>query len=365
MAKRNKSEEPANEEDYQFIPPDFDEDHFIHKELVSFHTTVILFFVGIIAAVASWGAFAALDGARTGWLVGMVILALFFGFLRPIFRILNVDIAHWARREWIGTGFLMFFTWLSFFIMLVNPPISDFADPDANLYITPSSPIAGDEARFDLFLHDNDAIDGYDMRITLADGTPFETPALERVAHLHYAATTTMPAGDYVWHVTVHDQNGRSSDETLEFTVTSSGLDVTVDPDDFYPVQANVPGEAGDYWAVYADIEGGDRVYLEYQKDANVWTATTNFKGWNTGNNTFTVTAEERNTFDEDMTLVTGGKLTSGPHTLFVANPGDYDDNIPKRGNPVDPPMVSIPGLELPLLAAGLIAVAFIVRRRS
>ncbi|MGB1586763.1 MAG: hypothetical protein ACPHID_06945 [Thermoplasmatota archaeon] len=362
MAKRNKAEEPAEGEEYQFIPPDFDEDQFIHKEMVSFHTTVVLFFAGIVAAIASWGAFAALDGARTGWLVGMVILAIAFAFLRPLFRILKIDIAHWARREWIGTGFLMFFTWLAFFIMLVNPPVSDFADPQANLYVTPTTPIAGEDVTLDLFLHDNDAIAGYTSTLTGPNG--LVTVDLIDAGPDHEQATLRLGPGDYSWFVHVDDTNDLSRDVWHNFTVTAGGLDVSIDADDIYPVQARVPGDAKAYWAVYADIAGGDRVYLEYEDRVGAWVATTNFEGWNAGNNTFTVIAEEKNRFDGN-TLLLGGTHENGPHSLFVANPGDYDDSIPSRANPTDPPVVNIPGLEVPLLIAGLIAVAFIARRRS
>lgn len=362
VAKRNKAEEPAEGEDYQFIPPDFDEDQFIHKEMVSFHTTVTLFFAGIVAAIASWGAFAALDGARTGWLVGMVILAITFAFLRPLFRALKIDIAHWARREWIGTGFLMFFTWLAFFIMLVNPPISDFADPQANLYVTPTTPIAGETVDLDLFLHDNDAVASHMSTLTGPNGIIALDLAV--VGADHERASLNLAPGDYTWHVHVEDARARSADVWHNFTVASSGLQVTIDADDIYPVQARVPGDADAYWAVYAEIAGGDRVYLEYEDRVGAWVATSNFEGWNAGSNNFTVIAEEKNRFDGN-TLLEGGTHENGPHSLTVTSPGDYDDSVPRRANPTEPPVVNIPGLEVPLLLAGLLAVAFVVRRRS
>ena len=259
MAKRNKADEPAEDEDYQFIPPDFDEDQFIHKEMVSFHTTVVLFFAGIVAAVASWGAFAAMDGARTGWFVGMVILAITFAFLRPLFRILNIDIAHWARREWIGTGFLIFFTWLAFFIMLVNPPVSDFADPQANLYVLPGHPEAGAETTLELFLHDNDAVASHTSSLVGPSGpialTFAEAPGLDH----HYEASMQFGVGDYSWTVTVEDKKGRTHTSYHNFTVAPSSLDVFIRdegaPDD--QVLVTVPGDRADYWAVYAETNGG------------------------------------------------------------------------------------------------------------
>lgn len=364
VAKRNKAEEPAEAEEYQFIPPDFDEDQFIHKEMVSFHTTVVLFLAGIVAALASWAAFAALDGARTGWLLGMVFLVVTFAVLRPLFRILNIDIAHWQRREWIGTGFLMFFTWLAFFIMLVNPPISDFADPQANLYVSPGHPEAGADTVLDLFLHDNDAVADHESFLTGPSGPVAVT--LNDAGKHHLQATVQLGLGDYSWHVHVTDEKGRSHDSWHNFTVAASSIQVDIRDEGAIDdrVLVTVPGERSEYWAVYAET-GSSRVYFGYDSELNAWRATETIAGWNAGTNNFTVVAEEKNHFDNDLTLVPGGKLTSGPHTFVVASPGTVDDNIPSKANPTDPPVVNIPGLELPLLLAGLLAVAFVVRRRS
>ncbi|MFA5944900.1 MAG: hypothetical protein WC876_10595, partial [Candidatus Thermoplasmatota archaeon] len=115
--EKGKDSKDGKDSDYEFIPPDFDEDAFIHREMVSFRTTLLLFLWGIVAAAVSWGAFAAMGGVKTGWLVGLGIAAVFFLGLKSVFTMLKVDIKHFGRREWLGTGALYFFTWLSFFII--------------------------------------------------------------------------------------------------------------------------------------------------------------------------------------------------------------------------------------------------------
>src|SRR5688572_26885864 len=142
----------GKDSDYEFIPPDFDEDAFIHRELVSFRTTLILFLWAIVAAAVSWAAFAGMGGADTGWLVGLAIAAAFFLGLKRIFALLKVDIAHFGRKEWLGTAALYFFTWLSFFIIAINPPVSDFAPPRVEVLPAPHAQLADGTVSVHLFV---------------------------------------------------------------------------------------------------------------------------------------------------------------------------------------------------------------------
>ncbi|MGB1697177.1 MAG: hypothetical protein ACPHK8_02125, partial [Thermoplasmatota archaeon] len=115
MAKDEAND--AKGEEYQFEIPDFDEEAFIHKEMTSFRTTAVLFAWGILAALLSWGIFVAVDGAKTAWYLGLAVVIGFLYALRIVYPKLNIDVAHFKRREWMGTGFLLFFTWLAFFIL--------------------------------------------------------------------------------------------------------------------------------------------------------------------------------------------------------------------------------------------------------
>ena len=366
MAKRHKSEEPETEEEYQFIPPDFDEDHFIHKEMVSFHTTVVLFLAGIVAALASWAAFAAVDGTRTGWFLGLVIVAAAFAGLRPLFAALKIDIEHWARREWLGTAFLIFFTWLAFFIILVNPPVSDFAEPDLHVYTSPAAAAEGDTVVIDVFYTDNGAVAKRTFELQAPDGTTRSADDLVHVAGSHHRLSLDgVEAGTYTWSATATDKAGHQASINGTIEVDADVLDVTVG-DLTRPTEevfVRVPDELN-LWAVYAQLESGDRVYLEYDDKVGGWIATANFEGWQEGNNTFDIVAQERNRF-QGTTLVAGGTLRAGPFTVEVTEPGDYDDSLPKRANPTQAPSRNVPGPEVGLVLAGIVGVAFVARRLS
>jgi len=363
VAKRHKSEDAEPEEDYQFIPPDFDEDQFIHKEMVSFHTTTVLFVAGIVAALISWGIFAAVDGARTGWALGLVVVAVVFALLRLLFRVLRIDISHWARREWIGTAFLLFFTWLALFIAVVNPPLSDFADPHVDVYLGAAQ--EGGALRLDLFFTDNDALNHHDFSLS-GPGVYATSDDLKEESKSHFIyILEAAAAGQYAWTASATDVNGRTTIANGTIDVRPGGLDVDVG-DLTRPTEAvfvRVP-DGMRVWAVYAQLETGERVYLKEDKDIDGHVAYASFKGWHAGENNFTIHVEGRNRF-HGPSMVPGPQLTAGPYQVTVANPGDNPGGMPRSANPTEAPAKNVPGPAPVLLLAGLVAVAWVARRRQ
>lgn len=371
MGKGDKGKEP--EQDYEFVPPDFDEDAFIHKEMVSFKTTSTLILVGILAAVVSWLVFAPVGGEGTGWFAGLAIVAIAFAALKPLYRVLHFDIGHYGRREWIGTAFLMFFTWLAFFMILLNPPFSDNAPPSVHLHASPLVAEAGDEMQLHVFVVDNDRVADVDMRVVAANGSVVASKD-DFVAAGHGQRTLTMslPAGEYVLRAEGIDRAGHDTSGNRTFRVVDDAVEVTIDDLNeradaiFVSVDPALP--PSEIWAVYADLDHDpatmqDRVYFAYDKNFDRWAAGSNFQGWSDGTNNFTIFVEERNRF-EGQVLVPGGILRDGPHQIEVVDPGQNDDARP-RANPTQPRARDIPGAELPLLLAGVVGAAFVIRRRS
>lgn len=372
MAKRRKGEEePEDEEDYEFVPPDFDEDAFIHKEMVSFRTTVTLILVGIAAALVSWGVFAAMGGGDGAWYVGLLIWGLSVAGLIPLYRVLRFDISHYGKREWLGTGFLSFFTWLAFFMLVINPPFSDFAEPQVDAFVSPNVVPADQDVTLDLFINDNDGIRSFSFELVADNGTVVADEGdLESRGGGHFRFRAPLAGGTFKYTAGAEDVNGLASQREGTFVVRPDPLDVEVGDltSATGTVFVTVPADLRVY-AVYADFDGDvatqdDRVYLERDESLGGWKASRNFAGWQQGENNFTIIVEERNRF-HSQTLVEGGVIKDGPHTATVENPGEYDDSVPGRSNPTDPPVRGVPGFEVPLLVAGLLVVAFLVRRRA
>ncbi len=361
-----KKEDDVQEEGYDFIPPDFDEDAFIHKEMVSFRTTLTLFVVGIVAALASWGLFAAVDGARVGWLLGMVVFAVFFALLKPLYRWRKIDISHYKRREWIGSAFLLFFTWLGIWLVLLNPPFSDFAEPDVAAYANPGVAPVGGDVVIDVFYTDNEGVESFAFLLTGPDGPVAVEEHHVTGPHYQYVADD-LAAGTYTFQATGADATGREGHDNGTFEVRAEVLEVFVQDltNPTAAVVVSLPLDPEAVYAAYLDLGGDDRVYLEYEEKVNGWQATRAHAGWSEGNNTFGVVVEQRNQFHHDTLLIPGGVVRDdGPYTVEVQGPGDYQGGRPGEPNPTVAPVRSVPGPGVALLAVGLVALAFVARRR-
>jgi hypothetical protein len=380
--KAAKAADGGKDADYEFIPPDFDEDAFIHREMVSFRTTLILFVWGILAAAVSWAAFYAMGGARTGWLVGLLIVAVTGYALRWVFPKLGADIAHFKRRDWLGTAFLFFFTWLAFFILAINPPVSDFAPPRVELHASPQVQEAGDPVAVDLFVEDNVAVASHSFELADGNGTTLAAAGdLADLGNGHYSYRAAgLPAGTYLLKASAKDTRGHAANATLPFTVSAQPLlaysatnggalagaadRVTVGTGDIpaCPVKKGAINTADPCIRVVRlqMLDRPGNVTLRWNSDEKVWTATSDHAGWRAGNNTFEAVAEYAGTYAGSV-RVDGGALRDGPHTVDVrAAPGStVVPVLPDR----QPHQRNVPGPGLPALALGLAAVALLARR--
>ena len=107
-----------------FQPPEFDEVKFMQSEMRTARATIIVVLWTVPAAVLSYG-------VTVG---GAAIVAFFAGIgmmflLKWIFPFLKVDISQYKRKDWIGHGTTFFFSWLAFWILLLNPPFADLTAP--------------------------------------------------------------------------------------------------------------------------------------------------------------------------------------------------------------------------------------------
>lgn len=363
----------GKDEDYEFVPADFDEDAFIHKEMVSFRTTTILFLWGIVAALVSWALFAAVDGRFIGWGIGLGVAAAFGFALKLLFPRFKADVRHFGRREWLGTAFLFFFTWLAFFIIAVNPPVSDFAPPRVDLVAAPATQQEGGVVTIEAFFEDNDRVTDSSFVVHGADGDVAVLDEDLGRGHHRYTATG-LSAGFYEARATATDAKGHTKTANLTFAVVERALTVDLPDGDVLdaPTDAVTVDVAGTVpctrklredcvRTVRLELAGGAQVTLEHNAQVGRWVAYPNHAGWAQGPVTFTAVAEFVDSYSGSV-RVDGGSVTSGPHHLNVtATTGDY---VPKVVADPGPPVRSVPGLGLPLLAVGVLALAAAWRRQ-
>ena len=118
MARRKRKEDVTD-----WTAPEFDEVGYMRTEIEAARAAV---------ATIGW----AVVGALIAFLLYSIhpALAFFAGILVGFglyffLPLIGINITPFKRRDWIGHGITYFFSWLAFWILLLNPPFSDVTNP--------------------------------------------------------------------------------------------------------------------------------------------------------------------------------------------------------------------------------------------
>jgi hypothetical protein len=227
MAKKRRKDKVEHEE-YEFRPPEFKEDEFLRKELRDTRTAVltIVYAVafGVIAGVIS------LNGAYVGVaflaaLVGMFTLKWFYG-------IAKVDISGFAKKNWIGNIGSFFFTFLAIWVLLMNMPFSDHADPVVDkiiVWVDNGTTVRGIEYKYDATQETNSwvAMNSSDRADTMISKSGNYT--------INITAKVTDNGGLASVKIAIGSQSNPfyemapAPDHRYEYSITSSTLDPSSD----------------------------------------------------------------------------------------------------------------------------------------
>ncbi len=123
--KRRSPKKKKEEEEYEFVPPEFDEREFLENDIF---TTKVLGLVVVLAVVL--GIFAYFLTSLIGVAAGALLLFVSIGALGTILQIFRVNIADIEKKTMIGNYLTFIFLFLAVWIIAMNPPISDYADPE-------------------------------------------------------------------------------------------------------------------------------------------------------------------------------------------------------------------------------------------
>jgi hypothetical protein len=122
MAKKRRKQ-IEEEESYEFQMPEFDEEEYLRKEIRETKTLFITFFYASMIGVASWGL--RFVDLASSVLLGFIAIV----FLRHIYPLFKINTALLEKKQW-GTNIIFYiFTWILIWIILTNPPFSDFQSP--------------------------------------------------------------------------------------------------------------------------------------------------------------------------------------------------------------------------------------------
>jgi uncharacterized membrane-anchored protein len=117
MARKRRKDE--KEEEYEWVPPEFDETAFLKKDIVG---TKALMYTSIIAIV--FGIAAALVGAASSYYIGFVVYIVGGVLLNYFYKFLGIKVEDIDRKGLIGNIALYFLLALGVWILLMNAPFN-------------------------------------------------------------------------------------------------------------------------------------------------------------------------------------------------------------------------------------------------
>jgi hypothetical protein len=229
MAKKRKKQK-VEEEAYEFKMPEFDEEEYLRKELRDTKTLYITFGYGVAIAFVSFG-FSFFDPA-IGALFGFIGII----FLRHIYQLIRVDTTLLEKKQW-GTNIIFYiFTWLLVWIILTNPPFSDFQEPtiksDEIYFGSPgnwtrlnednaANFTTADNVSINVTIIDNVEVDTSSIRISiLYNSVVIENNSMENLGKNKFAYIFNVGnPGPYEYKITAKDVNGLKSTRHGDFDV--------------------------------------------------------------------------------------------------------------------------------------------------
>jgi hypothetical protein len=126
LAKKRRQKTEKKDE-YDFKLPEFDEHEYIALELRKSKLAFIAFFFAILVVVIT---FLFYTVTYPDWR-GPIVLGLLAVVALPfIINLLKLDTTDFDWKNWFGAGAIYILSWLAIFILVCNPPFSDFADPE-------------------------------------------------------------------------------------------------------------------------------------------------------------------------------------------------------------------------------------------
>lgn len=127
MAKRKKREEEEEEEE-AFEFPEFDEEEYMKKQISKGKAAIITVAIAPLFSLASMEVFKFTLDWTFGFIVGIFGLIM----LIPILGFIGIDTDKLGKKGYAMNWGMYFFTWLAVWIILINPPVNDFAEPTVN-----------------------------------------------------------------------------------------------------------------------------------------------------------------------------------------------------------------------------------------
>ena len=122
MAKKRRIiEKKAQEEEYEFVPPEFDEEEFIRKDLYGTKILLIVACFSLVIGLLCSCLQRAFNG-NTGIGLGLALLFLGVFAIKPFLKLIRVDPDLIERKSMVGNTIMYLLLGLGVWILMINPP---------------------------------------------------------------------------------------------------------------------------------------------------------------------------------------------------------------------------------------------------
>jgi len=118
MARRKRKDEETD-----WVAPDFDEVAYMRQEMQGARAAVVTIGWAVVGALVSFLLYSVNPALA---FVGGIAVGFGLYYILPL---LGIKTDSFKRRDWTGHGVTYFFSWLAFWIILLNPPFGDFTLP--------------------------------------------------------------------------------------------------------------------------------------------------------------------------------------------------------------------------------------------
>ncbi len=118
MAKKRRKDDLKKEDEYEFVPPEFDERSFLNKDIQGTKTLMVSALLAVTFGVVAFGL-----SLVNVWL-GFLALIVGGVILRYSYTYLKIDRKDVGRNTELGNIALYVLLFLGIWILLMNPPFS-------------------------------------------------------------------------------------------------------------------------------------------------------------------------------------------------------------------------------------------------
>jgi len=375
MAKKRK--ETDSEEDKPFKLPKFNEEEFLRREKRNIKTTILSFGFGILMTFICFG-FWVLMGHQDSlrWPLVLLVAVVNAVFLKPIFLRFNIDLKDFTGKNWFSSYMVYFFTWLIFFIVIVNPPFYDDEPPRIQAVVLPDMQEPGGDVLIIAKITDNSGIDKQEIKfeITAPNGSvihPDFTYESDIFKYTYQGPDNITDDQTYNYKISVTDTGGHKKEETGSFTYSYdtiklpkpeeanqlSGAKVSYADEIVFDVKTNVS-------RVYYTINGGEEINATYDPDTGYYYTTPKKEGWIKGANvTMQVYAQVIYYFENTYQQFNNTIVDANQYHFKVSNSDEIGTEKSDEITMPSPRFIRVPGFELVVFLASLIAVILILKK--